>query len=209
MKVKLLQHSDIDVIDLAISKCWDMPNKGETHKLKRMNRVINQNHHESVSEHYNLTWDVEGISRALLQELSRHRVGTSLSVRSSRYTLNRLKDLPSFEGKNYSKAMNYLVMTGDIAVDNRSIAALNLLQEVVKKGISNDFTKYAMPESFKTGLVLTMNIRSLKHFYMLRSSPAALWEIQQLAEALYNSIPENVKFLIKEPKDDKVSNESN
>ncbi len=202
MKIELLQHSDISIIDKAIGRCWDRPSKDKEHMLKRMDRVVNKNFHESVSEHYYISWDVEGISRALLQELARHR-HQSLSVKSSRYTLNQLKEHPTFEGKNYSKARNFLVMTGEVAVDNRSIAALNALQEVVKRGLSNDLTKYCLPESFKTGLVLTMNIRSLKHFYKLRSSPAALWEIRDLAEELYKSIPEDVRFLIKEVEETK------
>ena len=50
--------------------------------------------HESVIEHINLTFRVEGISRALLQELARHR-HISLSVRSTRYTLGNSLDRKS------------------------------------------------------------------------------------------------------------------
>jgi thymidylate synthase (FAD) len=162
-----------------------------------MDRVVNQNRHGSVSEHLTITWDVSKVSRALLMEFSRHRVGTSLSVESTRYTLNKLKDLPAFEGKNYRKAMNFIKMTGNVKVDNKSIAALNALQEVVKAGVPNDEAKYCMPESFYTTFITTMNVRSFKHFYKLRSSPAALKEIRELAEAMYEVLPEEVKFLIK------------
>ncbi len=199
MKVELIAHSDINIIDKSISKCWDMPSKDEAHMLKRMNRVVNQNHHGSVSEHYTFTWDISEVSRALLQEMSRHR-HQNLSVRSSRYTLNQLKKQPAFEGKNYSKAKNFIYFTGNVKVDNRSIAALNALQEVIKAGVSNDETKYCMPEAFFTSFISTMNVRAFKNFFALRSSPAALKEIQELARAMYDVIPDDVKFLIAEEK---------
>jgi len=197
MKVELLKCDKLSLIDLAVGKCWDMPSKNDSHMLKRMDRVVNQNRHGSVSEHLAITWDVSKVSRALLMEFSRHRVGTSLSVESTRYTLNKLKDLPAFEGRNYGKARNYLHMTGNVKVDNRSIAALNALQEVVKAGVPNDEAKYCMPEAFLTTFITTMNVRSFKHFYELRSSSAALKEIRELAEAMYEILPEEVKFLIR------------
>ena len=52
-----------------------------------------------------------------------------------------------------------------------------------------------MPEAYKTSLVMTINARSLQNFLELRSSKHALWEIQNLAKAMYEAIPENHKFL--------------
>ncbi len=201
MKIELLQHSDINIIDKAISQCWSMPSRDEDHMLRRMNRVVNKNHHESVSEHYHMTWQIDNIPRFVLQELSRHRIGISLSVKSSRYTLQELKNQPAFEGRNWKNAKNFIYLTGDAAVDNRSIAALNALQELVKRGMKNDLIKACMPESYLTSLVLTANIRSFKHFYQLRTSPAALKEIGELARGLYEAMPDDVKFLIVEEKE--------
>ena len=53
-------------------------------------RIINAGH-ESVLEHINLTYSIKGISRALLQELARHR-HISLSVESTRHTLKKILD---------------------------------------------------------------------------------------------------------------------
>lgn len=44
--------------------------------------------HESILEHINLTYSIKRISRALLQEVSRHR-HISLSVESTRHTLRK------------------------------------------------------------------------------------------------------------------------
>ena len=194
VNVKLLEASPLWLIDEAIGKCWNKPAKSVEHSIERMNRVVNKNQHKSTSEHVSYTWDVDGISRACLQEISRHR-HQSLSVRSSRYTLGSLAKEPVFEGKHYSKASKHIYMTGDVRVDNRSIAALNALQEAIKMGISNDITKYCMPECMRTSLVLTMNMRSLQHFLDLRTNKAALKEIRNLAHMLFNTIPEDHKFM--------------
>ena len=47
--------------------------------------------HESVIEHINYTFTIECVSRALLQELARHR-HISLSVQSTRWALNKTFD---------------------------------------------------------------------------------------------------------------------
>ena len=59
--------------------------------LALLDRVGNQFHHGSILEHVSFYFFIDGISRACLQELVRHRMA-SLSVKSSRYTLKELKD---------------------------------------------------------------------------------------------------------------------
>jgi thymidylate synthase (FAD) (EC 2.1.1.148) len=52
-----------------------------------------------------------------------------------------------------------------------------------------------MPEAYKTSLVMTVNARTLQNFLSLRTSKHALWEIQLLAKAMYEVLPDNHKFL--------------
>lgn len=63
--------------------------------LALINRVGNEFRHSSILEHISFNFFIDGISRACLQELARHRIA-SLSVKSSRYTLKELKDELSF-----------------------------------------------------------------------------------------------------------------
>jgi hypothetical protein len=58
---------------------------------KYFDRVGNKYRHASILEHVTYNFSIEGISRACLQELARHRMA-SLSVKSTRYTLKELKD---------------------------------------------------------------------------------------------------------------------
>ena len=120
---------------------------------------------------------------------------TSLSVKSTRYTLKELKSEEPFALNDFKRAEQYIVLTNNTNVDNASISALNNLRNVLVEGTSNDIAKYCLPEAYKTSLAWTLNARSLQNFLTLRSSKAALWEIRNLASAIYLSLPEDHKFL--------------
>ena len=188
MEVTLLHASPLTLADTAIGKCWDKESKDVSHMLERMDRVGNKNKHSSTLEHINYTWDIDGISRACLQELARHR-HQSLSVKSTRYTLKELKTAVFLE--------DFVVPTGDEEVDERIWSSLYELQEMLKRGVSNDVAKYMLPEAYKTSLVSTMNMRGFQNFLELRTSKAALPEIRELAWDMYYSIPTNQHFMYK------------
>ena len=204
MKVKLLSYTPLEVADIAICKCYGNEPHSDSEKVKaRINRVANVSKHASTIEHLYYNFDIDGISRACLQEVARHRIA-SYTVKSSRYTLSELKREERFLTDNKyieeyildkDRAKRYIVFTGDNIVDNMSIKALENLRQVIKDGIPNDIAKYCMPEAYKTSLVMSINARSLQNFLELRTSKHALKEIQDLAKALFEAIPNEHKFL--------------
>lgn len=192
-----MQHTSLEVCAHAIRTCWqsfDKSDHGGEKDLELIDRVGNKFKHASTLEHLNYTFFIQGISRALLQELARHRVA-SLSVKSSRYTLKELKSEEPFSTDHKERAKKYLVFTGEEIVDEMSIKALENLRVVLNSGVSNDKAKYCLPESYKTELTWTVNARSLQNFLTLRSDKSALWEIQDLARNLYQILPEDHKYL--------------
>ena len=200
MKVTLMHYTPLPVCAHAIRTCWQSFDKGDNGGEKDkalIDRVGNKYKHASTLEHLVYTFYIQGISRALLQELARHRMA-SLSVKSTRYTLKELKECEPFELDDFEGASKFIVLTGNADVDSASIAALNKLQTLLKKGISNDIAKYALVESYKTELTWTINARSLQNFLSLRSSKSALWEIRKLAREIFKVLPEDHKYLFKE-----------
>ena len=228
MKVELLYSSPLWVASKAIRKCWASEDKSDTEyeytealhqrddgtyfnqyhtnitcgeKDKELiHRVGNKNKHKSTLEHLVYTFEIKDISRALLQELARHRMA-SLSVKSTRYTLKELKKEAEFDhliNEDIERAEKYIVLTDGRQVDIASILALNNLRNCLVLGIPNDKAKYCLPENYKTELVWTINARSLQNFLELRSSPQALWEIRYLAKEIFNELPEEHKYLFEE-----------
>ena len=160
-----------------------------------IDRVGNKYKHSSTLEHINFTFFIQGISRSVLQELARHRIA-SLSVKSTRYTLKELKVLNLFKDDDYELVSKFIVLTSNEMVNKASIRAINSLILILKSGVSNDLAKYALPESFKTDVTWSINLRSLQNFINLRSSKSALWEIQILSKEIMKSIPQEYSYLI-------------
>ena len=199
--VELLHHTPIAVCAHAIRTCWQSFAKGDGGgeiDCSLIERVGNEYRHSSTLEHLVYSFYIRGISRACLQELARHRIA-SLSVKSTRYTLKELRKeasfLPSEEGENQRRAERFIVFTGDARVDCASIAALENLRALLCDGVSNDVAKFAMPECYRTELTWTINARSLQNFLQLRSHKRALWEICNLAHALFEAIPKEHQFI--------------
>jgi len=148
---------------------------------KLIKRIIEFGH-TSTLEHSLITYKVSGISRAVLQEISRHRVGVSPSVESTRYTFKRILR----EGN----VADYLVSTGNKELDQLNIDHMNKVKELAERlNMANDFIKYGIVEAYKLTEMLSFNFRSLRHFYKLRTSNKALWEIQDVAYGLVNALP--------------------
>jgi len=210
--------TDIDDIINYPDGMWECPtcNKGMYPEYEKtigekdkalIDRVANKNRHSSTIEHLYYNFKIDGISRACLQELARHRMA-SLSVKSTRYTLKELKEEEPFvpiehkEGKgmfcgvpDLKRASKYLIMTNNDLVNNASALALEGVRGALNRGISNDIVKYCLPEAYKTELTWSINARSLQNFLSLRSDKSALWEIRDLANAVYNSLPQDHKYL--------------
>jgi thymidylate synthase (FAD) len=197
MKITLMHNTPLDVCAHAIRTCWqsfDKSDEGGEKDKALIDRVGNKYKHASTLEHLVYTFYIKGVSRALLQELARHRI-TSLSVKSTRYTLKELKKQEPFIEDDYNRAKKFIVLTDNKFVDTASIKALNNLQEILKMGTSNDIAKFCLPESYKTELTWTINARSLQNFIELRSSKSALWEIRILTDKIFNAIPKEHQYL--------------
>jgi len=200
MKITLLQHTPLEVCAHAIRTCWqsfDKSDSGGEKDKELIDRVGNKFKHASTLEHLIYTFYIQGISRAVLQELARHRIA-SLSVKSTRYTLKELKNEDTFlsnEKPDIKRASKYIVLTDNDEVNRYSVMALENLRKLLVAGIPNDKAKYALPECYKTELTWTINARSLQNFLELRSDKSALWEIRDLAYEIYNSLPDDHKYL--------------
>lgn len=217
MKVELLHNTPLHIAAHGARTCWDSGDKSDTKTelmscatcgdgkdiiecgpkdMELIDRVGNKFKHASILEHVSYNFHISGVSRALLQELARHRIA-SLSVKSTRYTLKELKDEPAFTDINIDKprASKFVVFTGENMIDYFILVALDNLRKLLTLGGSNDKIKYALPEAYKTELTWTVNIRSLQNFISLRSDKSALWEIRDLANAIYEALPEEHKYL--------------
>jgi thymidylate synthase (FAD) len=132
--------------------------------------------HESVAEHASFTFRIEGVSRALLAQLTRHRIA-SFSVKSQRYV--DMGDMPyvtppCFE-KNPALKAYYHDLMHMLSVE---------YQHLVSLGVPKEDARFIMPQAACTDLIVTMNARELRHFFSLRCCNRAQWEIRALADQM-------------------------
>jgi len=136
--------------------------------------------HLSVTEHASFTFAVEGVSRALLAQLTRHRIA-SFSVQSQRY-------VSMADGFDYVIPPSISALGED--QEREFIRQMDQMhawycQWQEKLGgageASNQDARFVLPNAAATRLVLTMNARELLHFFELRCCNRAQWEIREMA----------------------------
>lgn len=132
--------------------------------------------HESVAEHAVFTFRVEGVSRVLLAQLTRHRLA-SFSVQSQRYC-----------GIPHNAVMPLSVREAPNHVFRRFVNAIESSHRaydwLVDNGIPAEDARMVAPEGETTKLIMTMNARELRHFFSLRCCNRAQWEIRELARRM-------------------------
>lgn len=131
--------------------------------------------HEGVLEHVSFTFKVEGLSRAALAQLTRHRLA-SFDVESQRYV--RMEDVKMVMPDSIARS-EFLFEAEELL--NRS---MDLYKRMVASGIPKEDARYVTTQAVETSLVLTMNARELRHFFALRCCNRAQWEIRGVADAM-------------------------
>ena len=171
MKVILLSHT-IDAARLcgeAAAVCTASGNP------ERSLRAALASGHESVLEHVSFTFRIEGLSRAAMAQLTRHRLA-SFDVESQRYV--KMEDVRMVMPDSIAQSAFLLeseqCLTGSMELYKKMIAA----------GIPAEDARYVTPQAVVTNLLLTMNARELRHFFRLRCCNRAQWEIRGAADAM-------------------------
>lgn len=157
----------------------------ETKDQKKFVEGVMSRGHLSVTEHASFTFAVEGVSRALLAQLTRHRIA-SFSVQSQRYV--------SMNGFDFIIPPEISKLGADaeeeFACQMQTINTWycgwieRLMQNGRKKTQANEDARFVLPNACATCLLVTMNARELNHFFELRCCTHAQWEIRQLAWAM-------------------------
>lgn len=181
MKVTLTECTENPVLSVerAASNCYDSE---PSDSGKIMNHCYNSGH-QSVLEFADFTFHIEGVSRALLAQLTRHRLA-SYAVRSQRYcnengfgyvTPKKIQD--NFAAQvRYENAMKYLEET---------------YKDLQSMGIPNEDARFVLPNACDTVIEIKMNGRNLIHFMNERLCQRAQWEIRDLAKAMKKCVEEH------------------
>ena len=139
--------------------------------------------HASPIEHASFTFGIEGVSRTLLAQITRHRIA-SFSVQSQRYV--------SYEGGFGYVVPPSIRALGEEAEQEYAAQMAQMQrwyegwqQKLGKGEHSNEDARFVLPGACETRVLMTMNARELRHFFSLRMCERAQWEIRALAAKMF------------------------
>lgn len=164
-----------------------------------LNKLVEMGH-QSPLEHAVFTFALEGVSRALLAQITRHRMA-SFSVQSQRYVAENDFDyvIPPAIQENDKALEAFQEAMGEADEAYNRIAGLledSYLEELVREGKDTpsarsaakkraiEDARFVLPNACDTKMIVTMNARSLWNFFSLRCCQRAQWEIRAAAEEM-------------------------
>lgn len=167
---------------------------GEGDDAERLIREIMASGHTSTLEHVMFTFGVEGLSRAALAQLTRHRVGWSYSVQSQRYVKQN-------SGSRHGEVEFRYPELGYLDAGKREKAGwllgeyVNDMQDTYDKlvglGVRAEDARAVLGQGSCCNLVVSCNLRAFLDFWEKRKPGThAQAEIQELAVKMKNRIVE-------------------
>jgi len=214
MNVELLQHTPEPekIIAAAAKLCYSSSGiDGILNGLdaestdKFLNRLMSMGH-ESPIEHITFTFGIEGVSRSLLAQFTRHRIA-SYSVKSQRYVKEgqfefvlppEIEKIPeareeflkamSDDVQSYNKLSDILFEKHYADMISQGMDEKKARNAAERKAIED--ARYVLPNACETKMIVTMNARSLMNFFHHRCCERAQWEIRDLACRMLDLVKE-------------------
>ena len=186
LHVTLIAHTPEPekIIAMASRTCYSaldlggLRDQAETADNAAYIRRVLASGHTSVVEHASFTFGIEGVSRTLLAQITRHRLA-SFSVQSQRYVSVAGQEVfdyvcpPRIRGLGPEAQEKYLAQMKTIQ------RWYDEWTEALGEDAAED-ARFVLPGAAATRMTVTMNARELLHFFSLRMCNRAQWEILSL-----------------------------
>jgi thymidylate synthase (FAD) len=177
------------VIELGARNCYKSEDKiGEGTDERLFNQIVKQTHHESVAEHGFITVRII-TDRAMLAQITRHRT-FGFSVESQRYCNyskkkfgNDVQFIKPFDLVDGS--LEYVLWKACVKTCEDYYFKLISLQ------VKPETARSVLPNSAKTEIVMSGNIRAWRHFFELRQAGHAQSDVQHLVKLIYEAFMDN------------------
>jgi len=185
----------LEKLERAGRTCYKSEDKITTESAIKFIKMILDKGHETVLEHEKVTVRII-CDRGVSHEIVRHRIA-SYSQESTRYC-NYSKDKfensitviePCFWNGTGVDAEKYI--TWKAAME----AAEKAYFELIALGATPQEARSVLPNSLKTEIVMTMNLREWRHFFKLRTSSAAHPQMLEIARPMLDEFKKLVPII--------------
>ena len=188
LKVKLLDHTPEPerTVAMAARLCYsaagaeELSERLSDEQVQKMVKKMVKLGHGSTLEHASFTFGIEGVSRVLTHQLVRHRIA-SYDQQSQRYV--------AAHGFQYITPPSIAENPQAKARFDRVIADIRAAYDELKEmGVPQEDARYVLANATETKILVTMNARTLMHFFNLRCCYRAQWEIREMAYKMLEEV---------------------
>jgi len=184
---KIMRH-----IELAGRVCYKSESRISDQSAEKFIANILKSGHESVIEHISLTFKII-CDRGVTHEIVRHRLA-SYSQESSRYC--------DYSNDKFGNELTFIKPCFWAEDDENYLLWKNTMSELEKvylemrkNGARPEQARSILPNSLKTEIFMTANLREWRHFLKLRTAPRAHPQMREVALKIYKILNENLPVL--------------
>jgi len=178
--------------------CYKSENRITEDSAKRFVENLVKRGHESVLEHISVT--VKFVcDRGVSHEIVRHRLA-SYSQESTRYC-NYSKDDFGSEITVIEPCFLVPGTEGYKLWEGACLVAEQMYFKMLDWGCTPEEARAVLPNSLKTELVMTANLREWRHFFKLRASKAAHPQMRELTVPLLSEFKEKIPVVFDDIKE--------
>lgn len=148
--------------------------------------------HTSPLEHVSFSFAIEGISRACLAQLTRHRT-FKFNVQSQRYISGEffefvMPDLSYIKNKNKR-------MEAELFFDENFAFAKDDYEKLIYLGVKKEDARAILPQATTCNLIVTMDLNNFRNFLRQRKCIHAQKEIRELAFTMIDLLKPHIPFV--------------
>jgi len=175
-------ENTLNLIEIAARNCYQSELKNNVNFIKK----IIDNQHLSVLEHCSITVKIV-CDRAVMAELTRHRIGVAFSIESTRYCryANEITVIKPIFWKEDSPQYDLWLDAMAACEDNYMMLLAN--------GATPEQARSVLPNSLKTTIVMTANLRAWKYILALRNSKKSHPQMIEITDLLITEFHKKLK----------------
>lgn len=206
-------YENIWVGDYSTEELIDrFKNEGESReeaKERLLIRTLLHKGHFGPFEHPQISFEIEGVSRSLMAQITRHRVGVTFDIQSQRYvdftesTVDELFKMPQSATDAHAGSRDPNAKSVDDVMEEFGLSGEEELEELRQHyvneayeqclssyrslrdlGMPPEDARFVLPIGSKVNLTTSMNLRTLLHIADMRAQGDAQWEVAELTEKM-------------------------
>lgn len=187
----------LKTIELCGRVCYKSEDRITEESAKKFINSVLKSGHESVLEHMKITIKVI-CDRGVTHEIVRHRLASysQESTRYCNYANDKFGNELTFIKPCFWDEDNVLYHEWIVAMENAEDIYLRMLAY----GAKPEEARSVLPNSLKTEIVMTMNIREWRHFFKMRCSMRAHPQMREVALMIQKEFQKRVPLLFDEVK---------